>query len=84
MGTTAEQDAALARIADGARALRVGAGLDEATDVCPVVSPQSRERLEDEIELAAQDGARVVLDGRGRRRPRRLRARPDDPRPHRP
>jgi malonate-semialdehyde dehydrogenase (acetylating) / methylmalonate-semialdehyde dehydrogenase len=65
VGTTAEQDAALARIADGARGLRVGPGLDEATDVCPVVSPQARERLEDEIRVAAEGGARIVLDGRG-------------------
>jgi malonate-semialdehyde dehydrogenase (acetylating)/methylmalonate-semialdehyde dehydrogenase len=43
----------------------VGPGLDEATDVCPVVSPQARERLEDEIRVAAEGGARVVLDGRG-------------------
>jgi malonate-semialdehyde dehydrogenase (acetylating)/methylmalonate-semialdehyde dehydrogenase len=65
VGTEAEQDASLARITAAARELRVGAGLDEATDVCPVISPQARERLEDEIERAAEDGARVVLDGRG-------------------
>ena len=60
-----ESDAALAGIVDAARELRVGAGLDEATDVCPVVSPQARERLEDEIRVAAEGGARIVLDGRG-------------------
>jgi malonate-semialdehyde dehydrogenase (acetylating)/methylmalonate-semialdehyde dehydrogenase len=65
VGSEAEQDASLARITDAAKGLRVGAGLDEDTDVCPVVSPQARRRLEDEIERAAEDGARVVLDGRG-------------------
>lgn len=65
VGTAAEQDTALERIVAGARELRVGAGLDDDTDVCPVVSPRARERLEEEIRLAAEGGARVVLDGRG-------------------
>ena len=65
VGTQQEQDAALDAIVSGARDLRVGAGLDEATDVCPVVSPQARERLETEIARAAGEGAKLVLDGRG-------------------
>jgi malonate-semialdehyde dehydrogenase (acetylating)/methylmalonate-semialdehyde dehydrogenase len=65
VGTRAEQDAALARIVGDAQGLIVGPGLDEATDVCPVVSPQARERLEQEIRAAEDSGARVVLDGRG-------------------
>jgi malonate-semialdehyde dehydrogenase (acetylating)/methylmalonate-semialdehyde dehydrogenase len=35
------------------------------TDVCPVVSPEARERLVADIDQAEADGARVVLDGRG-------------------
>jgi len=65
VGTQQEQDAALDAIVTGAQGLRVGAGLDEATDVCPVVSPQARERLETEIARAAGEGAKLVLDGRG-------------------
>jgi malonate-semialdehyde dehydrogenase (acetylating) / methylmalonate-semialdehyde dehydrogenase len=65
VGTREQQDAALDAIVQGARGLRVGAGLDDTTDVCPVVSPVARERLEGAIAEAAGQGARVVLDGRG-------------------
>ncbi|HZU39995.1 MAG TPA: CoA-acylating methylmalonate-semialdehyde dehydrogenase [Solirubrobacteraceae bacterium] len=64
VGTREEQDATLERIVARARELRVGPGLEPGTDVCPLVSPASRERLEDEIEAAVAAGARVVLDGR--------------------
>jgi malonate-semialdehyde dehydrogenase (acetylating)/methylmalonate-semialdehyde dehydrogenase len=64
VGTPEEQDAARDRIVEGARALKTGAGDDPATDVCPVVSPESRERLEAEIEAALKDGATLALDGR--------------------
>jgi malonate-semialdehyde dehydrogenase (acetylating)/methylmalonate-semialdehyde dehydrogenase len=45
--------------------LRVGDGLDEATDVGPVISCAARERIVDWIERGQEEGARVVLDGRG-------------------
>jgi malonate-semialdehyde dehydrogenase (acetylating)/methylmalonate-semialdehyde dehydrogenase len=50
---------------EAATRLRTGAGLDPATDVCPVVSPAERERLVRDIHEAEADGARIVLDGRG-------------------
>jgi malonate-semialdehyde dehydrogenase (acetylating)/methylmalonate-semialdehyde dehydrogenase len=65
VGTREEQDRARDRIVAAAGALRVGAGLDPATDVCPVVSPRQRERLVADIDAAEADGATVVLDGRG-------------------
>jgi malonate-semialdehyde dehydrogenase (acetylating)/methylmalonate-semialdehyde dehydrogenase len=65
VGTRAEQDAARDRIVAAASALRVGAGLDPATDVCPVVSPAQRERLVRDVDGAEADGATIVLDGRG-------------------
>jgi malonate-semialdehyde dehydrogenase (acetylating)/methylmalonate-semialdehyde dehydrogenase len=65
VGSPAEQDRSLELIVAGAKALRVGAGSDPQTDVCPVVSPASRERLEQEIAAALDDGAELVLDGRG-------------------
>lgn len=64
VGTEAEQDEALARITEAAGELRCGAGADPATDVCPLVSAASRERLEAEVEAALAAGARLVLDGR--------------------
>ncbi len=64
VGSPAEQDASLERIVSAARDLRTGDGADPAVDVCPVVSPGARERIEGEIQQAAEDGGTVVLDGR--------------------
>lgn len=64
VGTDAQQDEALERIADAAGKLRCGPGSDPATDVCPLVSSASRQRLEGEVEAALAAGAKLVLDGR--------------------
>jgi malonate-semialdehyde dehydrogenase (acetylating)/methylmalonate-semialdehyde dehydrogenase len=46
--------------------LRVGPGDDPSTDVCPMVSAAARERVADAIDRAeADDGAELLLDGRG-------------------
>ncbi len=65
VGTREEQDRARDRLVEAASKLRTGDGMDPATDVCPVVSAQARERLAGEIAAAEADGIRVVLDGRG-------------------
>jgi malonate-semialdehyde dehydrogenase (acetylating)/methylmalonate-semialdehyde dehydrogenase len=64
VGGKAEQGRSLDLLVDAARGLRVGPGIDEDTDVCPLVSVAARERVEAEIEAAVQDGAELVLDGR--------------------
>jgi malonate-semialdehyde dehydrogenase (acetylating)/methylmalonate-semialdehyde dehydrogenase len=46
------------------RRLRVGPGADSSTNVCAMVSPASRERLEEEIDRAVADGARLLFDVR--------------------
>jgi malonate-semialdehyde dehydrogenase (acetylating)/methylmalonate-semialdehyde dehydrogenase len=51
---------------EATEALRVGDGLDEGTDVGPVISEGARERIESAIERAREDGARLAPDGRGR------------------
>ncbi len=48
-----------------ARALSVGDGLDESSDVGPVISCDARDRIADWISRGVADGARLVLDGRG-------------------
>ncbi len=48
----------------GASGLTVGPGDDPATDVCPMVSAQAREKVVDAIERAA-GGGELLLDGRG-------------------
>jgi malonate-semialdehyde dehydrogenase (acetylating)/methylmalonate-semialdehyde dehydrogenase len=47
-----------------------GYGLDESTQMGPVISPESRERIERLVEQAARDGARPVVDGRNPKIPR--------------
>ena len=65
VGSAGEQADSLERIVAGARQLRVGSGADPTTDVCPLVGPDARARVEAEIEQALADGADLVLDGRG-------------------
>ena len=65
VGSREEQDRTLDGLVEGARALAVGPGDDPATDVCPLVSPEARERVAAAIDAAAARGERLVLDGRG-------------------
>jgi malonate-semialdehyde dehydrogenase (acetylating) / methylmalonate-semialdehyde dehydrogenase len=44
--------------------LTVGDGLDEGTDVGPVISERARHRIRAAIDRAAEDGAKPVVDGR--------------------
>ena len=55
------RDALVAAAAD----LQIGPGDDPATDVCPMVSASSREKVTEAIERAASNGADLLLDGRG-------------------
>lgn len=45
--------------------LQVGAGGDEGTDVCPMISASARDRVVEAIQRASSDGADLLLDGRG-------------------
>jgi len=64
VGDEAQQDAARDAIVEAASRLRTGDGADPDTDVCPLVSPAARVRLEEEIVRALGEGAELVLDGR--------------------
>jgi malonate-semialdehyde dehydrogenase (acetylating)/methylmalonate-semialdehyde dehydrogenase len=50
-----------------ASSLRVGYGLEETTQMGTVISAQSRERIEKMIEAGVSEGAKVALDGRGKK-----------------
>jgi malonate-semialdehyde dehydrogenase (acetylating) / methylmalonate-semialdehyde dehydrogenase len=50
---------------EASRALRVGDGLEESSDVGPVISCAARDRIGEWIERGEAAGAKVVLDGRG-------------------
>jgi malonate-semialdehyde dehydrogenase (acetylating)/methylmalonate-semialdehyde dehydrogenase len=51
-------------LGEAAGGLRVGDGLDEQTELGPVVSEQARERILAAIERAVSEGARLAVDGR--------------------
>ena len=56
----------LPEVAERAKALHVGGGFDEGADLGPVISKQSRERIEHLISTAEKEGATILLDGRGK------------------
>jgi malonate-semialdehyde dehydrogenase (acetylating) / methylmalonate-semialdehyde dehydrogenase len=51
-------------VAQRAREIRVGPGLDPASEMGPVVTAQARERIVDYIGQGAEAGARLTVDGR--------------------
>src|ERR1700719_1428641 len=51
-------------ITESAANLRVGNGLDDGMQMGPVITRQSKERVQNLIGVGARDGAKVVLDGR--------------------
>ncbi|CAB4856950.1 unannotated protein [freshwater metagenome] len=58
-------DALAAALAERAAALQVGAGSDRSSDMGPVITAQSRDRLAAAVEGAIAQGATAVADGRG-------------------
>ncbi|GAA6006856.1 hypothetical protein JCM10207_009116 [Rhodosporidiobolus poonsookiae] len=48
-----------------AQTLKVGNGFDPETEVGPVISPQSKERIEALIQSCEDQGGKILLDGRG-------------------
>ena len=52
-------------LVDATRALQVGPGLAEGTDVGPVISCAARDRIADWVQRGVDAGASVVVDGRG-------------------
>jgi malonate-semialdehyde dehydrogenase (acetylating) / methylmalonate-semialdehyde dehydrogenase len=66
VGEPERQDEVRDALAAAASALGVGPGDAEGTDVCPLVAPEARERIDATLERAARGAgsAEVVLDGR--------------------
>ena len=50
--------------ADAAMTRRVGYGLDDGVEMGPVITPESRARIESLIDLGQKEGASVLVDGR--------------------
>lgn len=55
----------LPELAERAKGLSVNGGFEEGADLGPVISPQSKKRIEDLIASAEKEGATILLDGRG-------------------
>ena len=51
-------------IAQTARDYKVGFGLDEGIEMGPVVTPESKQRIQGLIQKGADEGARILVDGR--------------------
>ena len=51
-------------IADAASSIRVGYGLDDGTQMGPVITKQSKDRIESLIGLGEKQGAKILVDGR--------------------
>jgi malonate-semialdehyde dehydrogenase (acetylating)/methylmalonate-semialdehyde dehydrogenase len=57
-------------ISEAAANLRVGNGLDEGVQMGPVITSQSKSRVESLIATGAKQGAKVLLDGRNAKIPK--------------
>ena len=55
----------LPEIAARAKELNVNGGFEEGADLGPLISPESKERIESIIQSAEEEGATILLDGRG-------------------
>ena len=55
------------RVVEAARGRKVGYGLDEGVEMGPVITPDSKARIESLIAQGAREGANVLVDGRSRR-----------------
>jgi malonate-semialdehyde dehydrogenase (acetylating)/methylmalonate-semialdehyde dehydrogenase len=57
-------------IADAASKLRVGNGLEDGVQMGPVITRQSKDRIENLIGTGEKQGAKVLIDGRNSRVPK--------------
>ncbi len=64
VGDESRQAEVRAHLKHAAEELATGAGANPETDVCPMVSPEARERAEAAVATAESAGSTVVLDGR--------------------
>lgn len=60
----------LPNIVERAKKLSVNGGFEDGADLGPVISPTSLKRIEDLIASAEEEGATILLDGRGFKPPK--------------
>ena len=57
-------DELVARLSKKAEALKVGPGMDEASEMGPLVTKEHLERVRGYVDLGVKEGAKLVVDGR--------------------
>ncbi len=57
-------DALVERLASKVRALKIGDGMDRASEMGPLITREHRERVESYIARGIEEGAELVVDGR--------------------
>jgi malonate-semialdehyde dehydrogenase (acetylating) / methylmalonate-semialdehyde dehydrogenase len=57
----------LPELAERAKNLTMNGGFEKDADLGPLISPQSKKRVEDLIQSAQDEGATILLDGRGQK-----------------
>ncbi|KAJ1329697.1 malonate-semialdehyde dehydrogenase-like protein [Microdochium nivale] len=55
----------LAELAERAKGVQMNGGFEDGADLGPVITPQSKKRIEELIASGEKEGAKIVLDGRG-------------------
>jgi len=58
-------DVIVPKLAERARTLRIGDGMDASVDMGPIVTSAAKQRIEQYIALGETEGATLVVDGRG-------------------
>ena len=58
-------DRIVPRLAERARSLKVAGGMDPGAEMGPIVTREARDRIEGYVALGVEEGARLVVDGRG-------------------
>lgn len=61
----ATADALIAKLVERIGHLKVGDGMDESADFGPVVAQSAKERIENYIQAGVDEGAELLIDGRG-------------------
>jgi malonate-semialdehyde dehydrogenase (acetylating)/methylmalonate-semialdehyde dehydrogenase len=64
-------DVVVPKLAERARTLRIGDGMDPQSEMGPIVTRQALERIESYVALGVNEGATLVVDGRDSQAPRR-------------
>jgi malonate-semialdehyde dehydrogenase (acetylating)/methylmalonate-semialdehyde dehydrogenase len=62
--TEKAHDSLMRKLTNGAKEIKVGNGLDETTQMGPLVSKKAKERVVQYIDTGITEGARPVVDGR--------------------